>query len=711
MLLFPAFGIIDLLAAHGQEIPEEFYQTAQLYDNNASNAELAASIDKFIYSPGDPAHIFGYVYDVSAGQRVYIQIFDGIGNLRSVINVATRDDGVFRVQNDMPEDVLAGDYTISIKYGSNGVAVLIPITINIETIQTFVTIPSQAHFIDAEITYNPQIVIVKAGFPIVWKNEDETVHTVISGTLGFNNKMFADGKFDSGTFAPGSTFELSLQEGEYDYFCKLHPWLRGTIVVNPTDEVMQYISSEIEESKQFTKLLNNAENVANWSYELCENCEASIDLSSDKKEGLTSIEWRVKGNVGSEGRNSSLYLDFTTIDITELDFLKLWIKTEGNVASNSKILILDTDDNLRLLKTFNSQSFSDWTDLTLSLNNFVSEIETFNPISVTALKFELPEGIQMEAKQQTIFLDDLRWVVMEETKSEISNLKDTFLTINLQKESFFMSEPVSLHGNFTLREGNLPVTIQIFNPKQNLISIDQIVPDEESNEFEFELQTVGELFAEEGDYRVVVQYGINENRAETSFLLVPPIFTEKNYKGFDIYLTDKYYAVPISFFEGAFKPERLKPGDYSVMWVHDSLDEVKDIINKNPLGPIWTQANYNGFNIFFFDGTYFAILTTESPFDVQRIVKGDYSEFFVGNSITEIRNNIDKPIPSAEPPIEKEVKVDAKENETKQEDIILPKETDEASNDIILLQLVIVVGVLSVTGFYAYKSIVLKKRI
>ena len=93
-----------------------------------------------------------------------------------------------------------------------------------------------SHVYDTDLTFSPKRITVEAGIPIIWKNEDQNVHTVVSGRVGFNEKLYADGKFDSGTFGPGTEFTLILEEGDYDYFCKLHPWLTGFIKVIPSTD-------------------------------------------------------------------------------------------------------------------------------------------------------------------------------------------------------------------------------------------------------------------------------------------------------------------------------------------------------------------------------------------------------------------------------------------------------------------------------------------
>lgn len=84
------------------------------------------------------------------------------------------------------------------------------------------SIPDQGGFKEPEIN-------AKVGDTIVWDNKDTAAHTVTSGTP----KEGPDGKFDSSLFMSGSTFTASMkEEGEIDYFCMVHPWKKGKIIVS-----------------------------------------------------------------------------------------------------------------------------------------------------------------------------------------------------------------------------------------------------------------------------------------------------------------------------------------------------------------------------------------------------------------------------------------------------------------------------------------------
>ncbi len=76
--------------------------------------------------------------------------------------------------------------------------------------------------------YIPFGVKIDVGDEVIWTNEDLAFHTVTSG----NPTDGPDGKFDSGMFKIDEQFSHKFEEsGNFDYFCTLHPWMLGTVVV------------------------------------------------------------------------------------------------------------------------------------------------------------------------------------------------------------------------------------------------------------------------------------------------------------------------------------------------------------------------------------------------------------------------------------------------------------------------------------------------
>ena len=81
--------------------------------------------------------------------------------------------------------------------------------------------------------YTPVTLSANVGDKIIMTNTDSTgVHSFTSGTVdGFAPSP--DGTFDTGILMSGDSFEWTpTVSGEYPYYCMLHAWQVGTIIVN-----------------------------------------------------------------------------------------------------------------------------------------------------------------------------------------------------------------------------------------------------------------------------------------------------------------------------------------------------------------------------------------------------------------------------------------------------------------------------------------------
>ena len=80
--------------------------------------------------------------------------------------------------------------------------------------------------------YTPSVLTIKSGTVVTMTNTDGTgVHTFTSGTVdGFT--PFPDGYFDSQVLLSGDAYDRKFsQKGTYDYYCMLHTWMTGQIIV------------------------------------------------------------------------------------------------------------------------------------------------------------------------------------------------------------------------------------------------------------------------------------------------------------------------------------------------------------------------------------------------------------------------------------------------------------------------------------------------
>lgn len=70
--------------------------------------------------------------------------------------------------------------------------------------------------------YQPLRIQVEQGTEVTWTNNDNVVHTVTD----VNNE------FDSNLISPGESWSYTFtSDGDYNYYCAMHPWMRGIVQV------------------------------------------------------------------------------------------------------------------------------------------------------------------------------------------------------------------------------------------------------------------------------------------------------------------------------------------------------------------------------------------------------------------------------------------------------------------------------------------------
>ena len=106
---------------------------------------------------------------------------------------------------------------------------------------------------DTDSCFIPNPVTIAMGGTVTWENTDTAAHTVTSGTAGDG----PDGVFDSSLMmANGPSFSYTFDTaGSYDYFCMVHPWMAGTVVVE--DEAAADAAAEAAEQQLQQKQQQN----------------------------------------------------------------------------------------------------------------------------------------------------------------------------------------------------------------------------------------------------------------------------------------------------------------------------------------------------------------------------------------------------------------------------------------------------------------------
>ena len=69
--------------------------------------------------------------------------------------------------------------------------------------------------------FNPSTLTVPEGTSVVWTNSDSAPHTIVSGS-----------EILSSSISQGQTYVYTFNTpGTYEYYCGIHPSMKGTIIV------------------------------------------------------------------------------------------------------------------------------------------------------------------------------------------------------------------------------------------------------------------------------------------------------------------------------------------------------------------------------------------------------------------------------------------------------------------------------------------------
>ena len=75
--------------------------------------------------------------------------------------------------------------------------------------------------------YIPSVIVIDPGKQVTWVNQDSAFHSVTSGSYDEPMELF-----DSGYMDPFESYTLTFDDvGTFDYFCTLHPWMKGQVIV------------------------------------------------------------------------------------------------------------------------------------------------------------------------------------------------------------------------------------------------------------------------------------------------------------------------------------------------------------------------------------------------------------------------------------------------------------------------------------------------
>jgi len=89
---------------------------------------------------------------------------------------------------------------------------------------------------ETNVCWDPPVVNVNIGDTVTWSNDDTAAHTVTSGTPASPSEEVG-ALFNSNLFMVGAVWSNTFDEaGTFDYFCMVHPWMAGQVIVSAVGE-------------------------------------------------------------------------------------------------------------------------------------------------------------------------------------------------------------------------------------------------------------------------------------------------------------------------------------------------------------------------------------------------------------------------------------------------------------------------------------------
>jgi len=90
--------------------------------------------------------------------------------------------------------------------------------------------------------FSPTTITIVTGESVTWVNDDTMMHFATSGIA-----PTPDGIFDSGMVNAGESWSYTFDEpGTYDYYCMVHAWMVGTVIVDEVASMAEIVELSVD---------------------------------------------------------------------------------------------------------------------------------------------------------------------------------------------------------------------------------------------------------------------------------------------------------------------------------------------------------------------------------------------------------------------------------------------------------------------------------
>ena len=219
---------------------------------------------------------------------------------------------------------------------------------------------------------------IRPGDTVVWTNPDTTAHTTTSGSAADG----PDGVFDSSLMMAGQTFSYQFtKSGLYNYYCMVHPWMEGIIIVKEgPDWTPPSSSPSVPASKIYSNIILDPLPTtfkAKGSDSRADVTFSGELESADKKFFLSG---------------ATITLKFTGFTVDEKKYYEI---TTDNKGKFNKVITLPLGKNCRVQAVFDggeSTSGNIWTSSKSQTEYFDVRPGAFQPQTTAPTEDSSPAG-------------------------------------------------------------------------------------------------------------------------------------------------------------------------------------------------------------------------------------------------------------------------------------------------------------------------------
>jgi len=277
--------------------------------------------------------------------------------------------------------------------------------------------------------YNPSTATVDVGGVVIFSNTDGAAHTFSSGVPSDD---IIGLEFDSGMLSAGDSAEwIPENVGEFPYFCMIHPWMDGLIIVQEveeshTEEVEESHTEEVEESHTEEVEESHTEEVEESHTEEVEESHTEEVEESHTEEVEESHTEEVEESHTEEVEESKVVTNLES----EENGGGCLIATAayGSELSPQVQLLREIRDN-QLLNTEAGTSF---------MNTFNNVYYSFSP-TIADMERESPLFKEVVKLGLTPMLSSLSIMENAESESEVISLGLSVIALNL---GMYLAVPV-----------------------------------------------------------------------------------------------------------------------------------------------------------------------------------------------------------------------------------------------------------------------------